>query len=192
MAFHSRMRKSEKYRRGRSKENNSVKIPRRGMRRVWYILSPKEILEVCLIIVAVMALLVIPATIGEWDVWKSQELGSALTIAGIVIYVLVRIAILAVKIFVPYFIIRFLIHRFGWSRRLYALVAVAALLAIATDGSSFRRNYREDPELAAEMAKLHAETEFEKYRIVQDQIYISDFDELILNAKKIEKLDDEK
>ena len=40
------------------------------------------------------------------------------------------------------------------------------------------------------MAKLHAETEFEKYRIVQDQIYISDFDELILNAKKIEKLDD--
>ena len=127
------------------------------MRRVWYILSPKEILEICLIIVAVMALLVIPATIGEWDVWKSQEFGSALTIAGIVIYVLVRIAILAIKILIPYFIIRFFIHRFGWSRRLYALVAVAALLAIATDGSSFRRNYREDTELAAEMAKLKDE-----------------------------------
>ena len=39
------------------------------------------------------------------------------------------------------------------------------------------------------MAKLHAETEFEKYRIVQDQIYISDFDELLLNTKKIEKKD---
>jgi hypothetical protein len=80
------------------------------MRRVWYILSPKEILEVCLIIVAVMALLVIPATIGEWDVWKSQEIGSALSIAGIVIYVIVRIAILAIKILIPYFIIRFFIR----------------------------------------------------------------------------------
>ena len=37
------------------------------------------------------------------------------------------------------------------------------------------------------MAKIHAETEFEKYRIIQDQIYVSDFDELLLNAKKIEK-----
>lgn len=127
------------------------------MRKVWYILSPKEILESCLIIVAVMALLVIPATIGEWYVWKSQEFDSALIIVGIVIYVLVRIAILAVKIIIPFFIIRFLIHRFGWSRRLYALVAVAALIAIATDGSSFRRNYREDPELAVEMAKLQDE-----------------------------------
>lgn len=43
--------------------------------------------------------------------------------------------------------------------------------------------------ISAEMAKIHAETEFEKYRIVQDQIYISDFDELLLNAKKIEKND---
>lgn len=133
------------------------------MRRVWYILSPKEILQVCLIIVAVMALLVIPATIGDWDVWKSQELGCTLTIAGIVIYVLVRISILAVKIIVPFFIIRFLIHEFGWSRWLYALVAVAALLAIATDGSSFRRNYREDPELAAEMAKLKDENILQRF-----------------------------
>jgi hypothetical protein len=30
-------------------------------------------------------------------------------------------------------------------------------------------------------------TEFEKYRIVQDKIYISDFDELLANSKKIEK-----
>lgn len=37
------------------------------------------------------------------------------------------------------------------------------------------------------MAKLHAETEFEKYRIIQDRIYVSDFDELLLNTKKLNK-----
>ncbi len=30
--------------------------------------------------------------------------------------------------------------------------------------------------VSAEMAKLHAETEFEKYRVIQDKLYISDFD----------------
>ena len=39
--------------------------------------------------------------------------------------------------------------------------------------------------ISAEMAKMHAETEFEKYRIVQDKIYISDFDELLLKSKNI-------
>ena len=33
--------------------------------------------------------------------------------------------------------------------------------------------------VSAELAKTHAETEFEKYRITQDQIYVSDFDKLI-------------
>lgn len=46
---------------------------------------------------------------------------------------------------------------------------------------------KDNGKISAEMAKLHAETEFEKYRIIQDRIYISDFDELILNAKKIEE-----
>lgn len=46
---------------------------------------------------------------------------------------------------------------------------------------------KDNGKISAEMAKLHAETEFEKYRIVQDQIYISDFDELLLKTKKIEK-----
>ena len=46
---------------------------------------------------------------------------------------------------------------------------------------------KDNGKITAEMAKLHAETEFEKYRIIQDQIYISDFDELLLNTKKIEK-----
>jgi len=43
---------------------------------------------------------------------------------------------------------------------------------------------KDNGKVSAEMAKLHAETEFEKYRIVQDQIYMSDFDKLVLNAKK--------
>lgn len=46
---------------------------------------------------------------------------------------------------------------------------------------------KDNGKISTEMAKLHAETEFEKYRIVQDQIYISDFDELLLNTKNINK-----
>ena len=42
--------------------------------------------------------------------------------------------------------------------------------------------------VSAEIAKLHAETEFEKYRIIQDRLFMSDFDKYILeleaNAKK--------
>ena len=39
--------------------------------------------------------------------------------------------------------------------------------------------------ISAEMAKLHAETEFEKYRVIQDKNYISDFDELIAETKNL-------
>ena len=44
---------------------------------------------------------------------------------------------------------------------------------------------KDNGKITAEMAKLHAETEFEKYRIIQDQIYISDFDQLLIDAKKL-------
>ena len=37
--------------------------------------------------------------------------------------------------------------------------------------------------MTAEIAKAHAESEFEKYRIVQDRLFESDFDRLL---KKIE------
>ena len=42
--------------------------------------------------------------------------------------------------------------------------------------------------VTAELAKTHAETEFEKYRIVQDQLYVSDFDAMVkkLEAKSSE------
>ena len=33
--------------------------------------------------------------------------------------------------------------------------------------------------ITAEFAKLHAETEFEKYRIVQDRLFVSDFDRFV-------------
>ena len=42
--------------------------------------------------------------------------------------------------------------------------------------------------VSAEIAKLHAETEFEKYRVIQDSLFMSDFDRYMLeleeNAKK--------
>ena len=42
--------------------------------------------------------------------------------------------------------------------------------------------------VSAEIAQLHAETEFEKYRVVQDRLFMSDFDKYMLeleeNAKK--------
>ena len=38
---------------------------------------------------------------------------------------------------------------------------------------------RDSGKITAELAKLHAETEFEKYRIIQDRLYISDFDQFI-------------
>ena len=46
---------------------------------------------------------------------------------------------------------------------------------------------KENGKISAEMAKIHAETEVEKYRVIQDRIYISDFDELLLNTKKLNK-----
>lgn len=45
--------------------------------------------------------------------------------------------------------------------------------------------------ISTEQAKLHAETEFEKYRVVQDRLFLSDFDKYMLEleetAKDLEK-----
>ncbi|MCF6237501.1 MAG: virulence RhuM family protein [Candidatus Marinimicrobia bacterium] len=43
--------------------------------------------------------------------------------------------------------------------------------------------------VTAELAKTHAESEFEKYRIVQDQLFVSDFDRMI---KQLEQKDKDK
>lgn len=38
--------------------------------------------------------------------------------------------------------------------------------------------------ISAEQAKLHAETEFEKYRIVQDRMFMSDYDKFLLSLEE--------
>ena len=35
-----------------------------------------------------------------------------------------------------------------------------------------------------EIAKLHAETEFEKYRVIQDKLFLSDFDKYLLELEE--------
>ncbi len=40
---------------------------------------------------------------------------------------------------------------------------------------------------SAEQAKLYAETEFEKYRIVQDRVFVSDYDRFLLEAEETVK-----
>jgi len=40
--------------------------------------------------------------------------------------------------------------------------------------------------ISHEQAKLHAETEFEKYRIAQDRLFESDFDRFMAHVKEIE------
>ncbi len=41
--------------------------------------------------------------------------------------------------------------------------------------------------VSAEIAKLHAESEFEKYRIIQDRLYVSDFDMFMQLETNVEK-----
>jgi hypothetical protein len=41
--------------------------------------------------------------------------------------------------------------------------------------------------VTAEIAKAHAESEFEKYRIVQDRLFESDFDRMLKQIETIQK-----
>lgn len=38
--------------------------------------------------------------------------------------------------------------------------------------------------VSAEIAKLHAETEFEKYRVIQDKLFMSDYDRFLLELEE--------
>ena len=51
------------------------------------------------------------------------------------------------------------------------------------------REILQDPgKVTAELAKTHAETEFEKYRIIQDRLFESDFDQFLeLETKALKK-----
>lgn len=46
--------------------------------------------------------------------------------------------------------------------------------------------------VSAEIAKIHAETEFEKYRIIQDKLFMSDYDKYMLELEGHLKLEDDK
>ena len=46
---------------------------------------------------------------------------------------------------------------------------------------------KDNGKISAEVAKIHAETEFEKYRIIQDRIFVSDFDRLLEKTEKRKK-----
>ena len=64
-----------------------------------------------------------------------------------------------------------------WSKRL-------DLFLMADD----REVLQDAGKITAEIAKAKAETEFEKYRVIQDRLFVSDFDKYMLeleeNAKK--------
>lgn len=45
--------------------------------------------------------------------------------------------------------------------------------------------------VSAAIAKLHAESEFEKYRIIQDRLYISDYDKYLFELEEQAKNADE-
>lgn len=64
-----------------------------------------------------------------------------------------------------------------WSKRL-------DLFLMADD----REVLQDASKITAEIAKAKAETEFEKYRVIQDRLFVSDFDKYMLeleeNAKK--------
>lgn len=46
-----------------------------------------------------------------------------------------------------------------------------------------REILQDNGKISAELAKMHAESEFEKYRIVQDRLYESDFDRFVLSEE---------
>ncbi|MEG0566785.1 MAG: RhuM family protein, partial [Hungatella sp.] len=41
--------------------------------------------------------------------------------------------------------------------------------------------------ISAEQAKLHAETEFEKYRVIQDKLFLSDYDKFMIELEESAK-----
>ena len=86
-------------------------------------------------------------------VGKQPGFQDGMVIAVIIVYVLIRLAILAVKILIPYFILRFLIKKYGWSKKLYFLLIAVGVIAIVTGGSGYRQYRRENPEIVAEWNK---------------------------------------
>lgn len=47
-----------------------------------------------------------------------------------------------------------------------------------------REVFQDADKITAEIAKAKAETEFEKYRVIQDRLFMSDFDKYMLELEK--------
>ena len=43
--------------------------------------------------------------------------------------------------------------------------------------------------VSAAIAKMHAESEFEKYRIIQDKLFLSDYDKFLIELEQASKKD---
>jgi len=65
-----------------------------------------------------------------------------------------------------------------WETRLNRFIA-------ATD----REILQDAGKVTAEIAQAHAESEFEKYRIVQDRLFESDFDRVVQASKALGKIE---
>ena len=46
---------------------------------------------------------------------------------------------------------------------------------------------KDSGKVTAEIAKLHAETEFEKHRVIQDKLFLFDFDKYMLELEETAK-----
>jgi hypothetical protein len=69
-------------------------------------------------------------------------------------------------------------------RKFYQKITDIYATAIDYDVTATDRDILQDAgKVTAEIAKAHAESEFEKYRIVQDRLYQSDFDKLTYAAQ---------
>lgn len=45
---------------------------------------------------------------------------------------------------------------------------------------------KDNGKISAELAKAHALSEFEKYRVIQDRLYQSDFDRMMLEIQSVQ------
>ena len=62
-----------------------------------------------------------------------------------------------------------------------------AIIAVGYKVNSEREILQDAGKVTAEIAKAHAESEFEKYRIVQDRLFESDFDRMLKQIEAIQK-----
>lgn len=64
-----------------------------------------------------------------------------------------------------------------WSDRLSRIIRFRDGFFLEFNGNKI---HTDAGKISAEQAKLHAGTEFEKYRIVQDKIFMLDYDKFLL------------